>query len=106
MKHFIIFCFSLFSAENSYSMSLDSMFLLIYPQHEIMCNADLFMSCYSSLGQGFIHFLIQIRHAQLFALDEWASAETDHDSSLTSAIQDLKASTVRVPIIGGARVCC
>lgn len=71
-----------------------------------MCNANPFTSYYSLLAQGFVHFLIQIKHVQIFCLDEWASAETDHDSSLTSAIQDLKASTVRVPVIGGARVCC
>lgn len=103
--HYCLF-FPIFGTQFQVSTSLDSKFLLIYPQHKIMCNANPFTSYYSLLAQGFVHFLIQIKHIQIICLDEWASAETDHDSSLTSAIQDLKASTVRVPVIGGARVCC
>ncbi|KAL0284060.1 UNVERIFIED_CONTAM: AUGMIN subunit, partial [Sesamum angustifolium] len=40
---------------------------------------------------------------QLTCLDEWASIERDHVNSLTWAIQDLQASTIRIPITGGAR---
>ncbi|KAK6136410.1 hypothetical protein DH2020_029831 [Rehmannia glutinosa] len=36
-------------------------------------------------------------------LDEWTSMERDHTNSLTWAIQDLQASTVRIPVTGGAR---
>ncbi|KAK6156629.1 hypothetical protein DH2020_010877 [Rehmannia glutinosa] len=36
-------------------------------------------------------------------LDEWTSMERDHTNSLTWAIQDLQASTVRIPVTGGVR---
>ncbi|KAK4479459.1 hypothetical protein RD792_014973 [Penstemon davidsonii] len=41
--------------------------------------------------------------AELTCLDEWASIERDHTNSLTCAIQDLQASTIRIPVTGGAR---
>lgn len=47
--------------------------------------------------------LYSILDNQVFCLDEWALIETDHVSSLTLAIQDLQASTIRVPVIRGAR---
>ncbi|KAH6794423.1 QWRF motif protein [Perilla frutescens var. hirtella] len=49
--------------------------------------------------------LYSILDNQIFCLDEWALTETDHVSSLTSAIQDLQvqASTIRVPVTRGAR---
>ncbi|CAI9783028.1 unnamed protein product [Fraxinus pennsylvanica] len=40
---------------------------------------------------------------QVACLDEWASIETQHSNSVSFAIQDLQASTLRVPITGGAR---
>ncbi|PIN08237.1 hypothetical protein CDL12_19194 [Handroanthus impetiginosus] len=40
---------------------------------------------------------------QLTCLDEWASIESDHVNSLSLAIQDLQASTIRIPLTGGAR---
>lgn len=42
---------------------------------------------------------------QLAYLNEWASIEEDHADSLSRAIKDLEASTLRLPITGGARVC-
>ncbi|KAL0383041.1 UNVERIFIED_CONTAM: AUGMIN subunit [Sesamum calycinum] len=48
-------------------------------------------------------FLIQIQPAQLTFLDEWASVERDHTNSITWTIQDLQASTLRIPAAGGAR---
>ncbi|GFP99865.1 QWRF motif-containing protein 8 [Phtheirospermum japonicum] len=42
-------------------------------------------------------------HAQLTCLDEWTSIERDHVNSLTWAIQDLQASTIRIPVTGGAK---
>lgn len=38
-------------------------------------------------------------------LDEWALLEEDHISSLAGAVEDLEASTLRLPVTGGARVC-
>ncbi|KAL7093271.1 hypothetical protein ACP275_11G031000 [Erythranthe tilingii] len=47
--------------------------------------------------------LYSVLNNQLTCLDDWASVERDHLNSLTSAIQDLQASTIRIPITGGAR---
>ncbi|KAK4481657.1 hypothetical protein RD792_012564 [Penstemon davidsonii] len=47
--------------------------------------------------------LYSVLNNQLTCLDEWASFERDHTNSLTWAIQDLQASTIRVPLTGGAR---
>ncbi|KAG8367630.1 hypothetical protein BUALT_Bualt16G0092200 [Buddleja alternifolia] len=47
--------------------------------------------------------LYSVLSKQLTCLDEWASIERDHVNSLTWAIQDLQASTIRVPVTGGAR---
>ncbi|KAK4431893.1 AUGMIN subunit [Sesamum alatum] len=47
--------------------------------------------------------LYSVLNNQLTCLDEWASIERDHVNSLTWAIQDLQASTIRIPITGGAR---
>lgn len=41
---------------------------------------------------------------QLFYLDEWALLDRDHSNSLSGATEALKASTLRLPVIGGARV--
>lgn len=41
---------------------------------------------------------------QLFYLEEWALLDRDHSSSLSGAIEAMKASTLRLPVIGGARV--
>lgn len=38
-------------------------------------------------------------------LEEWASMEGDHSDSLLGAIESLKASTLRLPVVGGATVC-
>ncbi|KAL4181657.1 hypothetical protein AMTRI_Chr12g272240 [Amborella trichopoda] len=40
---------------------------------------------------------------QLSYLDEWALVERDHSSSLAGAIEALEASTLRLPVTGGAR---
>ncbi|KAL2502444.1 QWRF motif-containing protein 8 [Forsythia ovata] len=47
--------------------------------------------------------LCKVLNNQVACLDEWASIETEHTNSLSWAIQDLQASTLRVPITGGAR---
>nr|GMC58319.1 AUGMIN subunit 8 [Ipomoea batatas] len=47
--------------------------------------------------------LYSVLNEQLSYLDEWASIERDHTSSLLQAIQDLQACTLRLPITGGAR---
>ncbi|KAI3444042.1 hypothetical protein Pfo_000707 [Paulownia fortunei] len=47
--------------------------------------------------------LYSVLDNQVTCLDEWASIERDHTNSLTWAIQDLQASTVRIPVTGGAR---
>ncbi|KAF8377631.1 hypothetical protein HHK36_031013 [Tetracentron sinense] len=36
-------------------------------------------------------------------LEEWALLDRDHSSSLLGAIEALKASTLRLPVVGGAR---
>lgn len=41
---------------------------------------------------------------QMAYLDDWAVLERDHASSLSGLVEDLEASTVRVPLTGGARV--
>lgn len=38
-------------------------------------------------------------------LEDWASMEKDHSVSLVGAIEALKASTLRLPVVGGATVC-
>lgn len=38
-------------------------------------------------------------------LDDWAVIETDHVDALSGAIEDLEASTLRLPLTGGAKVC-
>ncbi|XP_044464525.1 AUGMIN subunit 8-like [Mangifera indica] len=40
---------------------------------------------------------------QMAYLDDWASIERDHIGSLAGVVEDLEASTCRVPITGGAR---
>ncbi|KAJ8638326.1 hypothetical protein MRB53_012593 [Persea americana] len=47
--------------------------------------------------------LTTILKGQLFYLDEWALLDRDHSSSLSGAIEAMKASTLRLPVIGGAR---
>lgn len=47
--------------------------------------------------------LCSVLNDQLNCLDDWASIEMDHADSLDLAIKDLRASTVRVPITGGAK---
>lgn len=37
-------------------------------------------------------------------LEEWAHLDRDHSSSLVGAIEALKASTLRLPLVGGATV--
>lgn len=37
-------------------------------------------------------------------LDDWAVLEKDHIGSLSGAVEDLEASTLRLPVAGGARV--
>lgn len=38
-------------------------------------------------------------------LEDWSLLDREHSSSLSGAIEALKASTLRLPIVGGARVC-
>ncbi|KAJ4709529.1 QWRF motif-containing protein 8-like [Melia azedarach] len=47
--------------------------------------------------------LNSVLNNQMAYLDDWASLERDHISSLSGVVEDLEASTVRVPITGGAR---
>jgi len=37
-------------------------------------------------------------------LEEWSHVDRDHASSLSGATEALKASTLRLPVVGGARV--
>ncbi|CAK9168884.1 unnamed protein product [Ilex paraguariensis] len=47
--------------------------------------------------------LYSVLNEQMAYLNEWALTERDHTSSLSRAIQDLQASTIRLPVTGGAR---
>jgi hypothetical protein len=42
---------------------------------------------------------------QIAYLDDWALLEKDHIDSLSGAVEDLEASTLRLPVTGGAKVC-
>ena len=42
---------------------------------------------------------------QMAYLDDWAVLESDHIDSLSGAVEDLEASTLRLPLTGGAKVC-
>ncbi|KAL6013135.1 hypothetical protein ACLOJK_003627 [Asimina triloba] len=58
-----------------------------------------------------IHLQLLRQHSKLSAilkpqmsyLEEWALLDTDHSNSLSGAIEALKASTLRLPVIGGAK---
>jgi hypothetical protein len=41
---------------------------------------------------------------QMDYLDHWAVLQTDHSTSLSGAIEALRASTLRLPVTGGAKV--
>ncbi|KAI7728517.1 hypothetical protein M8C21_001035 [Ambrosia artemisiifolia] len=41
---------------------------------------------------------------QMAYLNEWAKTEKEHDLALSGAIEDLKSSTLRLPVTGGATV--
>jgi hypothetical protein len=42
---------------------------------------------------------------QIAYLDDWALLEKDHIDSLSGAVEDLEASTLRLPVTSGAKVC-
>ncbi|XP_041989355.1 QWRF motif-containing protein 2-like [Salvia splendens] len=46
--------------------------------------------------------LASILKGQMTLLEDWASLENDHSVSLLGAIEALKASTLRLPVVGGA----
>lgn len=41
---------------------------------------------------------------QMIYLEDWASLDRVYSSSLSGAIEALKASTLRLPVVGGAKV--
>ncbi|XP_059636418.1 QWRF motif-containing protein 2-like isoform X2 [Cornus florida] len=47
--------------------------------------------------------LVQRVTAEMLYLDSWNLIDRDHSSSLTGAIKALEASTLRLPVVGGAR---
>lgn len=47
--------------------------------------------------------LYAVLNEQLAYLDEWSGIDRDHAESLSQAIKDLQASTLRLPVTGGAR---
>lgn len=47
--------------------------------------------------------LYAVLNEQLAYLDEWPGIERDHAESLSQAVKDLQASTLRLPVTGGAR---
>ena len=42
---------------------------------------------------------------QMAYLDDWAVLQSDHIDALSGAVEDLEASTLRLPLTGGAKVC-
>ncbi|KAJ3673945.1 hypothetical protein LUZ60_005937 [Juncus effusus] len=47
--------------------------------------------------------LTSILRGQISYLEEWSVIEKDHSNSLSDATESLKASTLRLPIVGGAK---
>ncbi|KAJ4964908.1 hypothetical protein NE237_016757 [Protea cynaroides] len=47
--------------------------------------------------------LTSILKGQMTYMEEWALLDRDHSSSLSGAIEALKASTLRLPVVGGAK---
>ncbi|EAY88964.1 hypothetical protein OsI_10450 [Oryza sativa Indica Group] len=47
--------------------------------------------------------LFAILRRQIYYLDEWSHIEKHHSSALSAAIEALKASTLRLPVVGGAK---
>uniref|UniRef100_A0A5B6ZJ61 Putative QWRF motif-containing protein 2 n=2 Tax=Davidia involucrata TaxID=16924 RepID=A0A5B6ZJ61_DAVIN len=47
--------------------------------------------------------LYSILKGQILYLDDWDLVDRDHSSSLSGAIEALEASTLRLPVVGGAR---
>ncbi|KAK9271382.1 hypothetical protein L1049_026972 [Liquidambar formosana] len=47
--------------------------------------------------------LTSILKGQLVYLEDWALMDRDHSSSLSGATEALKASTLRLPVVGGAK---
>ncbi|RVX00058.1 Protein snowy cotyledon 3 [Vitis vinifera] len=47
--------------------------------------------------------LTTILKGQIMYLDEWGPMDRDHSNSLSGAIEALKASTLRLPVVSGAR---
>ncbi|KAL6645617.1 hypothetical protein ACP70R_017225 [Stipagrostis hirtigluma subsp. patula] len=47
--------------------------------------------------------LFAILRGQMSYLDDWSRIEKHHSSSLSAAIEALKASTLRLPVVGGAK---
>uniref|UniRef100_A0A1D1XJC4 Protein SNOWY COTYLEDON 3 n=1 Tax=Anthurium amnicola TaxID=1678845 RepID=A0A1D1XJC4_9ARAE len=48
--------------------------------------------------------LASILKGQMAYLEEWSLVDREHSSSLSGAIESLKASTLRLPVVGGAKV--
>jgi len=42
---------------------------------------------------------------QMAYLDDWAVLERGHIDALSGTVEDLEASTLRLPLTGGAKVC-
>lgn len=47
--------------------------------------------------------LNSILNAQMAYLNDWTVLESDHTDALSGAVEDLEASTIRLPLIGGAK---
>ena len=41
---------------------------------------------------------------QMTYLEEWSLMDGDHSNALSGAIEALKATTLRLPVVGGAKV--
>lgn len=42
---------------------------------------------------------------QITYLDEWSLMDSEHSNSLCGVVEALKATTLRLPIVHGAKVC-
>ncbi|MBA0647173.1 hypothetical protein Goklo_015080 [Gossypium klotzschianum] len=54
-------------------------------------------------GSYSVHAYVSALYLQMGYLNNWALLERDHISSLAGAVEDLEASTLRLPVAGGAR---
>lgn len=51
-----------------------------------------------------LNFILIVQQMQMTYLEEWPLTDRDYSSSLSGATEALRASTLRLPVVGGAKV--